>query len=559
MIENLPREITIKQLQQFDFGNIEANDDQLLFDSICKTSAIIEFINGSKNIVLGEKGTGKTALFRLIKEDKLHFKPKNGFVNLIIPIEDNFQYKNIKGKILNCISTNSEDENFKYQVVWELFFFYKITQKLEKNGIALPSSILQGIKLSKKVFNNNNIDDFLKSKRTYGVRLYDTATFIMPDFYVTTEPIDLENQKKDAFVEKLEINLDFYKEEINKFLIEKQINLILIIDRLDEFVSKNSQQVQLEMLEALIVVEREYSKYSNIEIKIFLRDDLFKQLSFEGIGYDKVISKKVDLIWTPEKIREFIAKRICANYIRIFKLEHIKVSVDQETLEIDTSIDTSNYIRPNLLTRLYRKILKKIDSEHYSQKFPRKVNLNDNLNKQIILSIFPKYVDFKNEEGKIIEKDLFDYLSENFNLGTDNTIPRLILIFLQKTLSVANNYYIENFDQPSIYLNDQKCFELFKQGFFEKAYSDFKNEIHINFAKLNPEFESKMMLLKEKLGNRYSFRAKDLKMLLSIKDDIELYHFCSYLLHIGYIKRTNSTSAIDDMKFELPKIFRNSK
>lgn len=559
MIENLPKEFTIRQLQQFNFGNIEANDDELLFDSVCKTSAILEFINGSKNIVLGEKGTGKTALFRLIKEEKLKFNPKNGFHNLIVPIEDNFQYKNIKGKILNYISTNNEDENFKYQVVWELFIFHKITQKLEKDGILIPSSIRKGINLAKKVFNNNSIDEFIKTKKTFGIKLYDTATSIMPDLYLTTEPIAKDDQPKDLSIEKLEIDLDYYKEEINKYLIEKQLNLILIIDRLDEFVSKNSQSTQLEMLEALIVVEREYSRYSNIEIKIFLRDDLFKQLSFDGIGYDKVISKKVDLIWTPEKIREFIAKRICSNYLKIFKLEHIKVSVDQETLEIDTSINTSNYVRPNVWTRICRKIIKKLNPVQYSQKFPRKVNLNDNLNKQIILSIFPKYVDYKNEEGKIVEVDIFDYLAENFNLGTGNTIPRLILIFLQKTLSVATNYYIENFDQTSINQNDQKCFELFKQGFFEKAYTDFKDEIYINFAKLNPDFESKIMLFKEKIGNRFSFRAKDIKILLNIKDDNELYHLCNYLLHIGFLKRINITSAIDDMKFELPTIFRNIK
>lgn len=558
MIENLPREFTIKQLQRFNFGNIEANDDEILFDSVCETSAIIEFINGSKNIVLGEKGTGKTALFRLIKEEKLKFNPKNGFLNLIIPIEDNFQYKNIKGKILNHISTNSEDENFKYQVVWELFIFHKITQRLEKDGITIPSSITKGINLAKKVFNNNSIEDFIKTKKTFGIKLYDTPTLILPDLYLTTEPINADENQKEISIEKLEIDLDFYKQEINKYLLEKQLNLILIIDRLDEFVSKTSQQAQLEMLEALIVVEREYSKYSNIEIKIFLRDDLFKQLSFEGIGYDKVISKKVDLKWTPEKIREFIAKRICSNYISLFKLETIKISVDQETLEIDTSIDSHNYITPNIWTRTCRKIIKKLYPLHYNQKFPRKVNLNDNLNKQIILSIFPKYVDYKNEEGKIIEVDIFDYLSENFNLGTGNSIPRLILIFLQKTLSVANNYYIENFDQTSIIQNDQKCFELFKKGFFEEAYSDFKTEIYINFAKLNPEFESKIMIFKEKIGNRFSFKAKDVKVLLNIKDDNELYHFCEYLLHIGFLKRTNSTSAIDDMKFELPLLFRNT-
>lgn len=559
MIENLPKELTITQLQKFDFGNIEANDDSLLFDSVCKTSSIIEFINGKKNIVLGEKGSGKTALFRLIKEEKLTFAKKNGFKNIIISIEDNFQYKNIKGKILKLIESETDEDPFKYQVVWELFLFQKVIQKTEKLNIILPSSIKKAIEICNELLNSSNLDDLVKAKRTFGVKLYDTPTSILPDIYFSSEPIITDKKAKIDSLEKLEIDLDYFKDEINKFLKENGLNIIIIIDRLDEFVNKNSQAIQLEMLEALIAVEREYGRYSNIELKIFLRDDLFRQLSFEGIGYDKVISKKVDLSWTPEKIREFIAKRIYANYKSIFKMNSLVLSVDKENLEIDTSINTEDYLRPGVCTRIYRSIVKKINPEHYAQKFPRKVNLNDSLNKQIILSIFPKYVDFKNEEGKIIEMDIFDYFSQNFNLGTGNSIPRLILIFLEKAISTANSYYIDNPDQTPIKKTDQQCFEVFKNGFFINAYSEFKNDIYINFAKLNPEFESKIMLLKERIGNKYSFRAKDLKGILNIKEDVEIYHLCEYLLHIGYLKRTNTTSSIEDMKFELPIMFRSVK
>lgn len=554
MIDNLPKKFSIAQLQKFNFGDIEANDDSLLFDSVCQTSSIHEFLNGSKNIILGEKGTGKTALFRLIKEEKLKFKPKNGFKNLIIPIDDNFQYKSIKGKLLNLINSNDEEISFKYQVVWELFLFHKILQKLNK--LELPKSIQKAIEISDKIFSNKGFDEFLKSKKSFGVKLYNTDTNILPDLYFSSEPVIVETNYKELALEHLELDLDFYKNEINTFLLKNEYNVIIIIDRLDEFVSKSELNVQLQMLEALISVEREYSRFTNIEIKIFLRDDLFKQLSFEGIGYDKIINKKIDLIWTPEKIREFIAKRICSNYKNVFNLTHLYVSLDEELSEIDTSIETIDYVMPNLCTRWYRKIIKKINPQHYAQKFPRKINLNDRYYKNIILSIFPRYVDFKNEDGKIVDIDIFDYLSKNFNLGTGNSIPRLILIFLQKTVSVASNYYIENPDQLPIYLNDQQCFELFKKGFFEKAYSEFKDEIYINFSKLNPEFEDKIMLFKEKIGNRYTFRAKDLKGLLNFKDNEELFHFCDYLIHIGFIKRTNTTSLIEEMKFELPIIFR---
>ena len=137
MIENLPKKITYKNLHSFNFGDIEANNDELLFHSVCKTSSIIDFLTGKKNIVLGEKGTGKTALFRLLKEEKIGLQNNHGYKNLIIPIDDNFQYKNLKGKILKLIQTDSEEDVFKYQIVWELFLFFKITQRLEKLDITL--------------------------------------------------------------------------------------------------------------------------------------------------------------------------------------------------------------------------------------------------------------------------------------------------------------------------------------------------------------------------------------------------------------------------------------
>jgi DNA polymerase III delta prime subunit len=557
MIENLPKEITLIELQRFNFGNIEANDDQLLFDSVCKTAAITEFLNNEKNIVLGEKGTGKTALFRLLKEDKLKFSQNGECKNIIIPIEDNFQYKNIKEKILQQITSNNSDSSFCYQVVWELFLFQKVLTKIEKSDLPLSPTLRKALELCNKFFNRSQFQDSLGTKRTFGIKLYDTPSFILPDLYFTSEPIATENNTKTDSFEKLEIDLDLYKNEINQTLIQNGYKVIIVIDRLDEFVSKALQATQLEMLEALIAVEREYGRLSNLELKFFLRDDLFKQLSFEGIGYDKVISKKIDLKWTPEKIREFIAKRIYANYRNIFKLSTLYLSVDHETLEIDTSIDTDNYVRPHIFVRGYRRLLKWINPKHYAQKFPRQVNLNDSLNKQIILSIFPRYVDYKTEDGKIIEMDIFDYFSENFNLGTGNSIPRLLLIFLDKVFSVAKNYYSENSDQAPIKQTEHQCFEIFKNGFFDKAYTEFKHDIYINFAKLNPEFERTIMLFKEKIGNRYSFRAKELKGLLNIKDDLQIFHFCEYLLHIGFLQRTNTSTSIEEMKFEIPTIFRN--
>lgn len=559
MIENLPDNIEFIQLSRMNFGNIEANDDILLFDSICKTTSMLEFLNGTKSIVLGEKGTGKTALFRLLKEDKIKFDQTNGFKNLIIPIEDNFEYKNIKAKLAAIIGVNGGDEHFKYQIIWELYLYKKIVDKIKIIELPLTENLKNSIKLCNDLLNSSTIDTFIKSKKTFGVKLYDASTTILPDFYFSTEPVlSKENTKEDA-IDKLEVDLDLFKKEVNEILKENNYKLIILIDRLDEFISKSVLETQIEMLEALVATEREFGRYSNIDLKIFLRDDLFKQLKFEGIGFDKVITKKIDLIWTPEKIREFIAKRLRTNYINIFNLSTFKIFLNNESLEIDTSVDTIDYVKPIFYVRWYRIILKKINKKHYEQKFPRKVNLNDNISKEIILTFFPRYVDCHNAEGRITEIDIFDFFGTMFNLGTGNTIPRLILIFLDKLMSIAKNYYQNNFDKLPISATPEGCFEIFKKGFFEKAYDEFKSEIYINYAKLNPEFEQTIMLFKEKIGNKYSLKPRELKNMLGFKNDDEIIHFCNYLLHIGMLHRTNNTNIITDMKFELPLMFRNVK
>lgn len=557
MIKNLPKEITLNHLQKFNFGDIEASIDVLLFDTICQTSAVIEFKNNNKSIVIGEKGTGKTALFRLIKEKKIQFNQENGFKNIIIPIEENLQYKNIKNKVLKIIDTDLDEDNFKFQIVWELFLFYKILDKIEGLDTELPELLKEAITLSKNIFVKGGIEDFLITKKTFGVKLSDTLTTIVPDFYYSTEPVKIESAPQENSVERLELDIDKYKNALNDYLKKKEYNIIVLIDRLDEFVSKSAISSQLEMLDALIAVEREYSRLSNIKLKIFLRDDLFKQLTFEGIGYDKVISKKIDLKWSPEQIREFIAKRLLYNYINIFNIQNLKAHINFEELEIDTNIHSENFDNPKLFSRLYRSIIKKVYSKHYAQKYPRTTNLTDKIAKDLILTIFPKYVEFRDEEGKNIRMELFDYFSKNFNLGTGNSIPRLILIFLEKVLSTTSNYYLNNPDQLPIKQSETECFEIIKQGFFQTAYDEFKGEIYINFSKLNPEFEKNILLFREKIGNRYSFKAKDLKGFLDIKDDEELFRFCSYLIHIGLLKRTNSSTIIKDMKFELPVMFRN--
>ena len=51
------------KLSEFQFGDADAKSDELLIDCNQPIRGVREFLNGDKNIVLGERGVGKSALF----------------------------------------------------------------------------------------------------------------------------------------------------------------------------------------------------------------------------------------------------------------------------------------------------------------------------------------------------------------------------------------------------------------------------------------------------------------------------------------------------------------
>ncbi|MGJ0514437.1 MAG: hypothetical protein ACR65O_01660 [Methylomicrobium sp.] len=75
MIINLPKQFILQWLDNFDFGQPDAKEDALLSKCLCFIPAFDEFLRGNKDIVLGERGTGKSALFRLIKDKEYKFQP----------------------------------------------------------------------------------------------------------------------------------------------------------------------------------------------------------------------------------------------------------------------------------------------------------------------------------------------------------------------------------------------------------------------------------------------------------------------------------------------------
>ena len=113
---------------------------------------------------------------------------------------------------------------------------------------------------------------------------------------------------------------------LTKSLDINNIKLWIIIDRLDvAFIE--SEELEANALRALFKVYLDLSQYSLIQIKIFLRDDIWQKITAGGFREASHITKFQNLSWTKETLLNMIIRRILDNKHLIDSLNLDKDSI----------------------------------------------------------------------------------------------------------------------------------------------------------------------------------------------------------------------------------------
>jgi hypothetical protein len=352
---NIPDKFPISSLSNFNFGSPDGKDDPLLEACALKITPISEFLEENKSIIVGERGSGKTAIFRLLSEGKLAFKSTEKFSQIYVPVDEDLAYRTLREHVSLQIKDPTKSPEVPHRIVWEIYFFSRCVDSLSKE---LPEN--KKISLLKSKFyqavgwaQHQSIglaDIFTGSKKTIGVKLEGGHLgYLVPNFYTSMEPSSNAVEADGANF----LDIPSLKMEMNSLLKESRKYVYVLVDKLDEFVSGDDYGTQLLILQALTQCWRDYQSYPHIKIKLFLRPDLYERLDF-SFGRDKIDPKKVDLFWSDEDIRQFIAYRIFYNIMPALKRKTIKFNYDEKSLTIDKEflkeINSLESIPPNEIT-----------------------------------------------------------------------------------------------------------------------------------------------------------------------------------------------------------------
>ena len=256
MIVNLPKRFPLNNLEKFSIGDVEPENDAWLHHKlgVCKINPAIEFLRGKKSLIIGQRGTGKTTLFKLVSDGKLFFQKKKHVKDIILAIDENLDYVEMKSRISVAFHTAIKDDAVKCRYFWEMYLAFRMLVKLKEEFTDLSDDLKNNLTKIETILGYKEKQITIKgllaqTKYTSGLKFSQTplGTTLTPE--ISIEPSDSISETKQA---ELTFNIETCKKEINSFLTKKRNRLFVLLDKLDEFVATEAYLFQKMLIQGLL-------------------------------------------------------------------------------------------------------------------------------------------------------------------------------------------------------------------------------------------------------------------------------------------------------------------
>jgi hypothetical protein len=336
-------------------GNPTAEDEAPQLDTyFIETEQFRLTLIGDLNIILGRKGSGKTAIF-LQARNKIRANRNNIVVDLA---PEGFQLIRLKEVILDQLSHGTRKEFIA--AYWEYIIWLEIAYKLlekDEQRVRYDSRILAPYDRLKAAYEQR-----VDSSGDFALRLSDLTARIVAKYYSTirgNEPIGAISSRTLQIVYGSEIRA--VRNEVLTYLRLKGI-VCLLFDNLDRFWTPSGfadvdTLIIIGLVECLQDIRRRFARTNtDFQWAIFLRSDVYEFVVHGMADYGKLATASIE--WTDrEMLLQMFERRILhgfgdkpPSFGNVWDQVSVPTVVGRPTL--DYLLDAS-LMRPRYLIRLF--------------------------------------------------------------------------------------------------------------------------------------------------------------------------------------------------------------
>lgn len=356
-VEPIKQRGEISFLKRLDLGATSAeNEMRDLADYYLETDQYLKSLRGEAHLVVGRKGSGKSAIFLQIRDRE---REVNRSKNIVLDLKpDGFKLVKFKERILSFLEKGTYQHTITafWEYVLLLEICYKILEKDKQRHIH-DHLLFEGYRKLSDLYKVEGYD----VEGDFSERMSGLMEKVYTDYqarYGNRKNIRLSSNQVTELLHKHDVRK--LQSELIKYM-ENKGSLWLLFDNIDKgWPTSGLEHEDLLIIRALIdatrKIEREFSR-KNLIINtiVFLRNDVYELLVRETSDRGKEASVILD--WTdPDLLRELVRLRIVSNELDEsinFKSAWFKVFVSHYKGE-----ETSQYLidrsmmRPRFLLSL---------------------------------------------------------------------------------------------------------------------------------------------------------------------------------------------------------------
>jgi hypothetical protein len=306
-------------LRALDLGNSVAEFDNSLEKYFIENEAFHAVVKDKVDIVAGDKGTGKTALFKILQKRYSSIRELDGVEVLAAfnPAGNPIFQRLVKENVL------SEGQ---YVAVWKTYvlaltgnWLIEFLGEDYSANVAELSALLTKTGLRSK-------DD---KPETVFARIINAIQSAFPktksaeiEFSISETGIPIVKPKVNFFSDKerqqqsseeKEVSHETALRLLDKCLSDFGYKFWIVLDRLDE-AFQGFPDVEIPALRALFRTYLDLLEFKNFRLKLFVRRDLFRRIIGDGfVNLTHINARKIEIIWDEGDLLNLLCRRVRDN------------------------------------------------------------------------------------------------------------------------------------------------------------------------------------------------------------------------------------------------------
>jgi len=317
-------------LMHLNFGRVDGETDNRFEQCFIGTEMLRQVLLPQHSLVVGNKGSGKSAMCRLLVDDLLKVRPllpKQYDEIFCVPTYGLQSEEHLPNVELRELSPETVDE-FRY--FWLLYIGLKLSSTLlqsEKMRVLIEKSNKENVKKAHSTLKHLLVDVGLIEQKGFLAR-FDHALhkFRQPKTRKNVFARDDRNSTAD-FKQRTGVSIIAMLEAIDTILRETNCLAWIMLDKLDLLYVDDIQKLRASIAGLIQLLVQYGNQFKNIQFKIFLRNDIYRQLHI--VNKSHLITYTTEMKWRGSLLLKLlVARAVVDPQVHAYCEEVLKESVD---------------------------------------------------------------------------------------------------------------------------------------------------------------------------------------------------------------------------------------